>query len=181
MDWRHIGEMLSAGCLSFGDLVNLCVWVKPTGGMGKLYRSRHELCFLFSNGDKNYIDNVELGKHGRYRTNCWEYEAVGSFGSHKKDIKLHPTVKPYEMVKDIILDASPRDGIVLDSFIGSGTTIIAAEKSKRVCYGIEIEPKYVDTAIRRFQDLFKIDAIHAETGRTYNDMLNDVKKQEMKK
>lgn len=171
MDWRHCREILDAGEKSFGALVNLCVWKKPTGGMGKLYRSQHELCFVFSNGDKHYIDNVELGKHGRYRTNCWEYGAVGGFGAHKNDLKLHPTVKPYEMIKDILLDASPRNGIVLDTFMGSGTSLIAAQKAKRVCYGMELEPKYVDTALRRMLDLFGIDAIHAKSGLTYSTLL----------
>lgn len=175
MDWRHCREILDAGEANFGSLINLCVWKKPTGGMGKLYRSQHELCFVFNNGDKHYIDNVELGKHGRYRTNCWEYGAVGSFGVHKSDIVMHPTVKPYEMIKDIILDASPRNGIVLDSFIGSGTCFIAAEKAKRRCYGIELEPKYCDTAIRRMHDLFGIDAVNAESGKTYTQILSEIK------
>lgn len=171
MDYRHCREMLDAGETSFGRLVNICVWIKPTGGMGKLYRSQHEFCFVFSNGDNHYIDNVELGKHGRYRTNCWHYGSVGGFGVHKSDLVLHPTVKPYEAIKDLLLDASPRNGIVLDSFIGSGTSFVAAEKAKRICYGIELEPKYCDTAIRRMQNLFGIDAIHVDSGRTYSELL----------
>jgi DNA modification methylase len=174
MDWRHMEEMMEAGHQAYPELINLCVWVKRTGGMGKLYRSRHELCFVFGK-NRQYLDNVELGKHGRYRTNCWEYDGVNSFGAHKEDLKFHSTVKPYEMFKDIILDASPRGGIVLDGFMGSGTTIIAAEKAKRICYGIEYEPVFVDTALRRFQELFKIDAIHAESGKTYNELLAEIK------
>jgi len=169
-DWRHIDEIMAAGRTAYPLFINLCVWSKATGGMGKLYRSQHELCFIFGK-DKKYLDNVELGKHGRYRTNVWNYAGVNSFGAHKGDQKFHPTTKPYEMFKDAILDCTPRGGIVLDAFLGSGTTLIAAEKAKRICYGIELEPKYVDTAIRRFQDLFKVDAIHAESGKTYNELL----------
>jgi DNA modification methylase len=175
MDWRHCKEILSAGENAFGELVNICVWSKPIGALGKMYRSRHEFCFVFSNGDKKYIDNVALGKHGRYRTNVWEYGAVGAFGKHKNDLIYHPTVKPYEMIKDILLDASPRGGIVLDGFMSSGTTIIAAEKSKRICYGMELSPKYIDTAIRRFQDLFGIDAIRESDGKTYSELLTEKK------
>jgi DNA modification methylase len=170
MDWRHVDEIMAAGRATYPLFVNMCVWSKATGGMGKLYRSQHELCFVFGK-DKDYLDNVELGKHGRYRTNVWNYAGVNSFGAHKGDQKFHPTTKPYEMIKDIMLDAAPRGGIVLDPFIGSGTALIAAQKSKRICYGIELEPRYVDTAIRRFQDLFKIDAVHAATGKTYNQLL----------
>jgi len=171
MDFRHIREIMDAGESSFGRLLNLCVWSKPIGGMGSFYRSRHELCFIFSNGDKSYTNNIELGKHGRYRTNIWECGSVNCFGHHKDDLKFHSTVKPYEMIADIFLDASPRGGIVLDTFMGSGTSLIAAEKVKRICYGIEIEPLYVDTAIRRFHDLFGIDAIHEQSGRIYSELL----------
>jgi len=174
IDWKSVETMIRAGRRVYEKFVNLCAWVKKTGGMGKLYRSRHELCTVWGKSAA-YTDNVELGKHGRYRTNCWEYDGVNSFGVHKSDLKFHPTVKPYEMFKDIILDASPRGGIILDVFLGSGTTLIAAEKSKRICYGVEYEPIFVDTAIRRFQDLFRIDAIHVESGKTYNELLAEKK------
>lgn len=170
MDWRHLREILAAGDVAFGSMINLAVWSKPAGNLGRLYRPRHELCLIFHNGDKQYCDNVEFGKNGRYRTNVWEFGSVGA-GIHKTDALYHPTVKPQELIKEIFLDASPRGGLVLDCFMGSGTSLIAAEKSKRICYGLELDPKYVDTAIRRFQDLFKVDAIHAETGSTYNELL----------
>jgi DNA modification methylase len=128
---------------------------------------------VFRNGDESHLNNVELGKHGRYRTNVWNYGAVGGFGKHKGDLKFHSTVKPYEMIADIMLDASPRGGIVLDTFMGSGTSLIAAEKSHRICRGIELDPKYVDTAIRRMQTMFGIKAIHANTGKTYDEMLTE--------
>jgi DNA modification methylase len=173
MDWRHIGEITTAGATAFSDLVNMCVWVKSSGGMGSLYRSQHELCFIFKNGAAGHINNVELGKHGRYRTNVWNYAGVNSFGRHKGDIKLHPTVKPVEMLKDAILDVSRRGDIVLDSFLGSGSNVIAAHQAKRVCYGIELEPLYVDTAIRRFKEMFGIDAVHEASGKTYGELLKE--------
>jgi len=172
MDWRHIGEITAAGA-AFSDLVNMCVWVKSSGGMGSLYRSQHELCFIFKNGAAGHVNNIELGRHGRYRTNVWNYAGVNSFGRHKGDIKLHPTVKPVEMLKDAILDVTRRGDIVLDSFLGSGSNVIAAHQAKRVCYGIELEPLYVDTAIRRFKEMFGIDAIHEASGKTYGELLKE--------
>lgn len=167
MDWRHASHILSAGA-SVGQLINLCVWAKETAGMGSLYRSQHELCFLFKNGKGNHKNNVELGRNGRYRTNLWRYQGVNGFGRHKKDLALHPTVKPVEMLYDAILDVSSRGDIVLDSFLGSGSTLIAAEKAKRICYGIEFEPLYVDTVIRRYQQLTKCEAVRESDGCKYN-------------
>lgn len=172
MDWRHSWEILSAGRTVYPLFVNLCVWSKTSGGMGRLYRSQHELCFIFGR-DKHYLDNVELGKHGRYRTNVWNYAGVNSFGAHKGDQKYHPTVKPLELIVDTILDVTPRGGSVLDAFLGSGTTLLAAEKSKRICFGIEYEPKYVDTAIRRYRELFGVDAVREADGKKYSDLLSE--------
>lgn len=171
MDWRHMAEIWIAGKTAFTDFINMCVWVKSSGGMGSLYRSQHELCFIFRDGKEQHINNVELGKHGRYRTNVWNYAGVNSFGKHKNDIKMHPTVKPVEMLCDAILDVTKRGDLVLDSFLGSGSTLIAAAQSKRICYGIELEPLYVDTAIRRFRDMFGIDAVHEQSGKTYSELL----------
>ncbi len=173
MDWRHINEITNAGNKAFTSVVNMCVWAKSSGGMGSLYRSQHELCFIFRNGKVSHTNNVELGKHGRYRTNVWQYAGVNSFGRHKSDIKMHPTVKPVEMLQDAILDVTHRDQIVLDTFLGSGSTLIAAHKTRRICRGIEYEPLYIDTTIRRFQDLFNIDAVHIPTGKTYNALLKE--------
>ena len=170
MDWRHASEIISAGTTVFSDFINLCVWAKSSGGMGSLYRSQHELCFVFKSGKSPHVNNVELGKHGRYRTNVWQYAGVNSFGKHKNDIVLHPTVKPVEMLKDAILDVTKRGDIVLDSFLGSGSTMVAAHQSKRICYGVEFEPLYVDTAIRRFKDMFGIDAVHEASGKTYGEL-----------
>ena len=171
MDWRHMGEILAAGTGAFSGLINMCVWCKSSGGMGSLYRSQHELCFIFKNGEDAHVNNVKLGSNGRYRTNVWQYAGVNAFGRHKNDIKMHPTVKPVEMLKDAILDVTRRGDIVLDAFLGSGSTLIAAHQSKRVCYGIELDPLYVDTSIRRFFDLFGIDAIHEASGKTYSELL----------
>lgn len=174
MDWRHSWEILSAGRTVYPLFVNLCVWSKTSGGMGRLYRSQHELCFIFGK-DKHYLDNVELGKHGRYRTNVWKYAGVNSFGAHKGDQKYHPTTKPVELISEILLDVTPRGGSVLDAFLGSGTTLLAAEKTKRICFGIEYEPKYIDTAIRRYRELFGVDAVNERTGKTYSEMLDELK------
>ena len=171
MDWRHMGEILSAGSNVFSSLINMCVWCKTSGGMGSLYRSQHELCFIFKNGKESHTNNVQLGKNGRYRTNVWQYAGVNAFGRHRSDIQMHPTVKPVEMLKDAILDVTRRDDVVLDTFLGSGSTLIAAHQSKRICYGIELEPLYVDTAIRRFLEMFHIDAVHLASGKTYSELL----------
>lgn len=175
MDWRHVLEITTAGQNIFDKFINMCVWVKTSGGMGSLYRSQHELCFIFQNGQGSHNNNVQLGKYGRYRTNVWQYAGVNAFGKHKQDGIMHPTVKPVEMLKDAILDVSKRGDIVLDSFLGSGSTLIACQQSGRICYGIEYEPLYIDTTIRRFQNLFGIDAINLSIGKTYNELLKEHK------
>jgi DNA modification methylase len=145
--------MRAAGRSSGCELLNICVWVKSNGGLGSLYRSRHELVFVFRNGRQAHLNNVQLGRFGRNRTNVWNYAGVNAFGpkGSEKALELHPTVKPITMVSDAILDSTRRDDIVLDSYIGSGTTILAAERAGRRCYGIEIDPIYVDTAIKRWE------------------------------
>ncbi len=173
MDWRHITEISNAGNSAFDSFINMCVWTKSNGGMGSLYRSQHELCFIFKNGKESHTNNVELGKNGRYRTNVWNYPGANAFGNNKKNLKLHPTVKPVEMIRDAILDVSKRNDIILDTFLGSGSALIAAEKSNRKCRGIEFEPLYIDTAIRRFESLFKIDAIHLQSGKTYKQLISE--------
>ena len=175
MDWRHILHISVAGKNVFDSLINLCVWNKGTGGMGSFYRSGYELCFIFKKGNKSHTNNVELGKNGRYRTNVWNYPGVNSFGRHRQDLKMHPTVKPVEMLYDAILDVTKRGDLVLDSFLGSGSSLIAAEKAHRICYGIECEMLYIDTTIRRFQNIFKIDAVREKDGKTYNELLAELK------
>lgn len=175
MDWRHINEIISAGLEVYDSYINLCVWNKNNGGMGSMYRSKHELIPIFKNGTAPHINNVELGSHGRYRCNVWDYAGVNSFGKEQDNLKFHPTVKPVELVKDAILDATKRGQIVLDAFLGSGTTLIAAEECGRICYGIEIEPLYTDTIIRRWEEITGKDAIHTESGKTYKELLEAVK------
>jgi DNA modification methylase len=170
IDWRHAGELLAAAEPIYADLKNVCVWVKDNGGMGSLYRSRHELVFVFKAGEGPYRNNVELGRHGRNRTNVWEYPGANTFnrnGSEGPLAALHPTVKPVALVADAILDASARRDIVLDLFLGSGSTLLAAERVGRVCYGLEIDPLYVDLAIRRWQLITGEDAIHEASGDTF--------------
>jgi hypothetical protein len=132
MDWRHAAEILKAGSDAYSELKNLCVWVKDNGGMGTFYRSRHELIFAFKSGDAPHINSFELGQHGRYRTNIWQYRGMNSLSaSRQQELGLHPTVKPVAMIADAIKDVSNRSGIVLDCFGGSGSTLIAAHKTGR--------------------------------------------------
>jgi 16S rRNA G966 N2-methylase RsmD len=168
INWRHLGEVLAAGQSSYSELKNLCVWAKTNGGMGSLYRSQHELVFVFKSGEGAHINNVELGKHGRYRTNLWTYAGVNSFGRNRdEDLAMHPTVKPVALVADAILDCSRRNGIVLDAFAGSGTTLLAAERTGRRGYGIELDPLYCDVIVKRLAKVTGLEAIHAETGRRF--------------
>ena len=164
MDWRHLMEILGAGRAVGFDFVNLCVWAKSNGGMGSLYRSRHELVFVFKNGKEVHLNNVQLGRFGRNRSNVWNYPGVNTFGHG--DLKYHPTVKPIALVADAILDSTKRNDIVLDPFLGSGTTLLAAERTNRRCYAIELDPLYVDTAIERWQRMTGSKA-HTHLGETY--------------
>jgi DNA modification methylase len=168
MDWRHMHELLTAGADAYTELINLAVWVKDNGGMGSLYRSRHELVTVWKAGKGPILNNVQLGRFGRNRTNVWEYPGVNTFRSGRLDeLAMHPTVKPVALVADAIRDASNRGDLVLDAFSGSGTTLIAAEKTGRVARVIELDPQYVDVAIRRFEALTGIEAVHAEAGETF--------------
>lgn len=170
MDWRHMMEIQTAALRAGLSLLNLCVWCKDNGGMGSLYRSQHELVFVFKNGKAPHINNVQLGKH-RYRTNVWQYAGVNSFGGGRMDeLALHPTPKPVDMIADAIKDCSKRGGIILDCFGGSGTTMIAAEKTGRKARLIELDPLYCDTTLRRWQALTGKDAVHADTGLTFNEI-----------
>lgn len=172
MDWRHMGEMLAAGRANGFDLLNLCVWVKTNGGMGSFYRSKHELVFVFRNGKAPHQNNIQLGRFGRNRTNVWNY--AGGNIRHRKGredpLALHPTVKPIMLVADAIRDSTVRGDIVLDPFLGSGTTILAAERTNRRGYGIELDPLYVDTAIARWQRMTGCHAINAGSGRTFTEI-----------
>jgi DNA modification methylase len=168
MDWRHALELLTAGRSAYSELKNLCVWNKDNGGMGSFYRSKHELIFVFKNGTAPHINNVELGRHGRNRTNVWDYAGVNTMRRGRlAELQMHPTVKPAALVADAIKDGSNRGDIILDAFAGSGTTIIAAEQTGRRGYAIELAPEYVDVAVRRWQDYTGEAAVEATTGFTF--------------
>ena len=155
MDWRHLAEMEFARHANNLDLINVCVWVKSNGGMGAFYRSRHELIFVFRNGSTPHCNNVQLGKFGRNRTNVWHYAGATSFPRRggQDDWDLHPTVKPVRLVSDALLDSTKRGDVILDPFLGSGTTVLAAERTGRIAHAIELDPIYVDTSILRWQKL----------------------------
>jgi len=170
MDFRHLSEILAAGTSNSLELKNLVVWAKNVGGMGSFYRSAHELIFVYKSGTAKHVNNIQLGVHGRNRTNVWNYPVVPMTSGQGEEGDLracHPTVKPVAMIADAILDASQRGDIVLDAFLGSGTAIIAAEKTGRIGYGIELDPRYVDTAVRRWQRLTGQVAVHAATGEAF--------------
>ena len=174
IDWRHLFELLSAARGVYSELKNVCVWNKSIGGMGSLYRSKHELVFVFKAGAGPHVNNVELGRHGRYRTNVWDYAGINSFGKDRDaELALHPTVKPVKLVADAILDCSKRGGIVLDAFAGSGTTLVAAEKTGRRGYGIELDPRYCDVIVRRLAAAAKVEAIHAASGRPFPEIARE--------
>lgn len=159
MDWRHMKEMLAAGERAYSELKNLIVWAKDNGGMGTFYRSRHELVFAFKHGSAPHINSFELGQHGRYRTNVWEYKGVNTLRAGRmEELELHPTVKPVQMIADAIKDVSMRGSIVLDPFAGSGSTLIAAHKTGRQAYVVELDPIYCDRIIARWEAFAKDEA-----------------------
>ena len=171
MDWRHIGELLEAGGTVYGETLNIAVWVKSNAGQGSFYRSQHELIGVFRVGKAPHLNNIELGRHGRSRSNVWHYAGVNTFRAGRlDDLKSHPTVKPVALVADAMKDVTRRRDIVLDTFCGSGTTILAAERVGRRAYTLELEPRFVDVAIRRWQAFTRRDAIHAETGLTFEEL-----------
>ena len=173
IDWRHLDEMSAAGHANGLDLKNVAIWDKGCGGMGSFYRSQYEMFFIYKSGTAKHTNNIQLGRFGRNRTNIWNYPGINSFARKTGEgnlLALHPTCKPVALVADAILDASERGDRVLDPFLGSGTTIIAAEKTGRIGLGIELEPKYVDVAVRRWQRLTGHHATHAETGHTLDQL-----------
>jgi DNA modification methylase len=167
MDWRGLRALLNAGGETGLELKNLCVWAKTNAGMGSLYRSQHELVAVFKNATAPHTNNVALGKHGRHRTNVWSYPGCTSFGPERDAaLGMHPTVKPVALVEDAIKDCSNRGDLVLDAFAGSGTTLIAAARAGRRGFGLELDPRYVDVALRRFRALTGEEPVHVASGRT---------------
>jgi DNA modification methylase len=175
MDWRHQREILDAGERVFdSNPIALAVWVKTNPGQGSFYRSQHELVYIFKKGSGTHLNNVELGRFGRNRSNVWTYPGSNSFGKGRlADLAAHPTTKPIALVADAIKDCTRRNDIVLDSFMGSGTTLLAAERVGRRAYGIEIDPLYVDTAIRRWIATYKSDVILEGTNYTFDEVASN--------
>lgn len=171
MDWRHVFELLAAGRRCGLELFNLCVWAKTNAGMGSLYRSQHELICVFKNGASAHVNNVELGRHGRNRSNLWSYRGLNSFGAERDELLAsHPTIKPTLMIADAIRDVTGRGDAVLDTFLGSGSTLMAAEETGRVCFGVDLDPLYIDVAVRRWQGFTKRDALLAGTKTTFDEV-----------
>jgi DNA modification methylase len=172
MDWKHIYEIMVAGRAAYTEFKQLCVWNKDNGGMGTFYRSKHELIFVFKNGTAAHTNNFELGQHGRTRMNVWDYSGMNSYSGRDSDgelLKMHPTVKPVKLVADAILDCSLHGELILDLFGGSGTTLIACEETDRRCCMMELDPKYIDTIIRRWQKHTGKQAILESTGKTFEE------------
>jgi DNA modification methylase len=170
MDHHHADELISAGSRVYGKRLNIVVWVKSNAGMGAMYRSKHELVFVFRVGEASHLNNIELGKHGRNRTNVWEYSSVNTFGARSEDLALHPTVKPTPLYADAIKDVTKRGDIVLDGFLGSGTLILAATHTRRRAFGLEIDPAYVDVALGRWMALTGEEPILERTGQKFSEI-----------
>jgi DNA modification methylase len=171
IDWRHIAELLAAAKSVYGDTINIAVWVKSNAGQGSFYRSQHELVGIFRVGQAPHLNNVELGRHGRSRSNVWHYAGVNAFRAGRmEELRSHPSAKPVALVSDAIKDCTRRGDVVLDTFCGSGTTILAAERVGRNARALEIEPRFVDVAIRRWQAFTRRDARHAESGLSFDEV-----------
>ena len=171
MDWRGLLQLQLAIAEAGLSLINMAVWVKSNGGMGSLLRSQHEFILLTKKGNAPHINNVDLGKHGRYRTNVWRYAGVNSFGKGRMEqLSGHPTPKPIAMVADAIRDVSHRGQIILDSFMGSGTTLLAAERTQRIAYGMDLDPAYIDLTIRRWEKMTGQSAVLASTSQTFSEV-----------
>jgi DNA modification methylase len=172
MDWRHLAEMMAAGNQVYAELKNVCVWVKNNWGMGTFYRSQHELIFMWKLGDAPHVNNFELGQHGRTRSNVWRYDGMNTFKPGRMDeLALHPTVKPVALVADAMKDCSRWGGLVLDPFCGSGTILVAAQRTGRKARALEIDPVYVDVAVRRWQAYTGKSAVLAATGETFEQVV----------
>ena len=171
IDWRHVWELITAGRSVYGAILNLIAWVKTNAGQGCFYRSQHELIGVFRVGAAPHLNNVELGRHGRNRSNVWQYAGANTFRAGRlDDLRAHPTVKPVAMIADAMKDCTRRNDVVLDTFCGSGATLLAAERVGRRGYGLEIEPRFVDVAVRRWQRHTGRDAVHAVSGLTFEEV-----------
>ncbi|WP_267389243.1 DNA methyltransferase [Sphingomonas sp. GC_Shp_3] len=179
MDWRHVREMMDASDGVYTTFKQLAVWVKDNAGMGTFYRSQHELVFIFKSGNERHINSFGLGEKGRYRTNVWSFAGANTFRKGRaQDLADHPTVKPVAMVADAILDCSHRGDLILDPFSGSGTTLIAAHRTKRVGAGLELDPLYVDTALRRLGEATGHTPVLGD-GRSWNEVATERRAEEV--
>ena len=168
IDWRHIFELVAAARPIYGAMLNICVWAKTSAGQGSFYRSQTEFVGVFQVGKNGHQNNIRLGRFGRNRSNLWTYPGMSGFGPGRREmLAMHPTVKPVALVADAMRDCTTKGDIVLDPFLGSGTTAVAAEKVGRRCFGLECEPRYVDVAIRRWEACTKLEAVLDGDGRTY--------------
>ena len=171
MDWRHIEELITASRSVYGAMLNLIAWVKTNAGQGSFYRSQHEMIGVSRVGAAPHLNTIELGRHGRSRSNVWHYAGANTFRAGRmNDLRAHPTVKPVAMIADAMKDCTRRNEIVLDTFCGSGATLLAAERVGRRGYGLEIDPGYVDVAVRRWQAFSGKDALHVASGLTFEEI-----------
>jgi DNA modification methylase len=174
IDWRHLEELFAAGRQVYSELKNLIVWNKTNAGQGSFYRSQHELILVFKHGNAPHLNSFELGQRGRSRTNVWTYAGANTFRRGRMDdLAMHPTVKPVALVADAMRDCSRRGDIVLDPFMGSGTTIMAAERVGRRAFGLELDARYVDTAVHRWQAYTKTDAVLNASNKTFDEVASD--------
>ncbi|MFD0987418.1 site-specific DNA-methyltransferase [Methyloligella solikamskensis] len=174
-DWRHLYEYLSAGRSAYTEQKNLAVWAKHNAGMGSFYRAQHELVMIFKSGSSSHINNFDLGQHGRHRTNVWNYAGVNGFRKGRDDdLSLHPTVRPVPLIADAILDCSEPGDMILDCFCGSGTVFLAAHRTGRKAFAIELDPRYVDVAVRRWQKQTGEQAMHSEKQVAFDVVSNHV-------
>lgn len=173
-DWRHLEEFLAAGAMAYTELKHVAIWLKTNAGMGSLYRNQYEIVLIFKHGKGRHRNNIQLGKFGRHRSDVWTYPSPNSFAGRRTDegnpLVWHATPKPVGLVADVLLDASARGDCVVDCFVGSGSTLIAAERTGRICFGLELDPKFVDVAIRRWQAFTGDRARHAASGRYFDDI-----------
>jgi DNA modification methylase len=185
IDWRHLAEMLAAGLNVYSEFKNLCVWAKDAAGMGSFYRSQHELICVFKHGGERHRNNVQLGQFCRNRSNLWSYPCARSFARRSEEesnlAALHPTVKPVALIADAIMDCTTRRDIVIDGFLGSGTTVIAAERTGRRCFGMELDPLYVDIIIRRWQDFTRSTARQAHSGKIFDEIEAELRRKDGEK
>lgn len=175
MSWHYLLELLRAGDVVYDELKAICTWIKQQGGQGAFYRSQTEFIAVFKKGKAKHVNNIMMGSYGRYRTNAWEYAGMNTASKGRGELlALHPTVKPLDLLQDAILDCSDRGRIVLDPFVGSGSTLLAAERTERVGYAMELDPLYVDVALRRFKAATKVEPVRESDGKPFSELEAEV-------